>query len=128
LEFVKSSEQVKRGAWIALGTMMVGIGGVGVVIPVLPTTPFLLVAAFCYARGSKRLHDQLLNSRYLGAYIRAYERKEDLGWEGVAATLAILWAGMLVSLVLIDSLMVQAVLLIIGVLVTAHVLSLRKRA
>lgn len=128
MEFVKSSEQVKRGAWVALGTLMVGIGGVGVAIPVLPTTPFLLAAAFCYARGSKRLHDRLLGSRYLGAYIRAYERREGLGWEIVAATLAILWAGLIVSMVLMDSLMVRAVLLIIGVLVSVHVLTLRRRA
>jgi uncharacterized protein len=125
---MKSSGQVKRGAWVALGTVMVGIGGVGVVLPLLPTTPFLLLAVFCYARGSRRLHDWLLSSRYLGAYIRAYERREKLGWETAIITLAILWAGMTLSLILIDSVMVQAALLVIGIIVTAHVLSLRRRA
>jgi uncharacterized protein len=106
---------------------MVGIGGVGVVLPVLPTTPFLLLAAFCYARGSKRLHDRLLSSKYLGAYLRAYELREKLSWETTLFTLAILWGGMTLSVILIESLMAQAALLVIGIIVTAHVLSLRRR-
>lgn len=95
-------------------------------VPVLPTTPFLLLAAFCYARGSRRLHERLLASKYLGAYIRAYEKGEGINTMTVVGTLAFLWAGLIVSAILIDSILVMAILAVIGVLVSVHVINLRK--
>ena len=50
------------------------LGLVGVVLPLLPTTPFLLVAAFCFSRSSERLHQALLNNRYVGHLIRDWEQ------------------------------------------------------
>ena len=54
---------------LALGVLSTVLGAVGVVLPVLPTTPFLLLAVFCFARSSQRLHHYLLNHRVLGTYI-----------------------------------------------------------
>jgi uncharacterized membrane protein YbaN (DUF454 family) len=61
---------VTRLFWNACGLIFVGIGIVGAFVPLLPTVVFMLVAAFCFARGSPRLHDWLLNHRQFGPPIR----------------------------------------------------------
>jgi uncharacterized protein len=61
-----------RAVLIATGSLSVGLGVVGIVLPLLPTTPFLLLAAACYLRSSRRLHRWLLGNRVVGGYIRRY--------------------------------------------------------
>ena len=56
----------RRHLWMALGWAALGLGAIGVVLPLLPTTPFLIVAAYCFSRGSRRLHAWLLNHRVFG--------------------------------------------------------------
>lgn len=62
----------------ALGLMFVGLGLAGVFLPLLPTTPFLLLAAGCFARSSPAFHDWLLTHRLLGPYIRDWERDRSI--------------------------------------------------
>ena len=61
---------MSRVLLMTLGFILVAIGALGVVVPVLPTTPFLLLAAACFARSSQRFYDWLLNSRLFGDLIR----------------------------------------------------------
>lgn len=62
-----------RGLWLAAGMLFLGLGLLGVVLPVLPTTPFLLLAAACFARSSPRLHGWLLSHPMFGPPIRNWE-------------------------------------------------------
>lgn len=62
-----------RAAFIVLGTVFLGLGAVGLVLPVLPTTPFVLLAAACYLRASDRLHHRLVTSRTFGPTIVAWQ-------------------------------------------------------
>ncbi len=70
--------KVKETLYVGSGLLMVGLGAAGIVLPLLPTTPFLLLAAFLFARSSRRLHDWLLNHPQLGPYIHAFRDKTGL--------------------------------------------------
>lgn len=63
-----------RALFVVLGTVFLGLGALGLVIPVLPTTPFVLLAAACYLRASARLHQRLVHSRTFGPTIVAWQR------------------------------------------------------
>lgn len=63
-----------RLAWRAAGAVALLFGMLGIVLPLLPTTPFLLLAAFCFSRGSQRLHDWLLDHEYFGPPIRQWRQ------------------------------------------------------
>jgi uncharacterized protein len=93
------------GIWRALlmtgGTISVVLGVAGIVLPLLPTTPFLLLAAFCYARSSERCHRWLLTHRYLGPYIANWRRGQRLTRRQVVVSLIVVWATVLVTAVLV---------------------------
>jgi uncharacterized membrane protein YbaN (DUF454 family) len=97
---------------VIVGTVCVGLGIVGIFMPVLPTTPFLLLAAACYARSSPRFHSWLLNNKWFGSYIRNYlERK------GITIGVSIAFA--------VETLALKLILGIIAIGVSIHILSLR---
>jgi uncharacterized protein len=72
------STTLKARLYLIAGWISVALGIIGIPTPLLPTTPFLLLAAFCFARGSQRWHDWLVNHRVLGAYITAFRDQRGL--------------------------------------------------
>ena len=87
-----------RALWLALAVACLGVGAAGVVVPLLPTTPFLLVAAYAASRSSARLHAWLLGHRLFGATIRRWQehravaRRAKLAASGtMAASAAVLF-------------------------------------
>lgn len=63
---------------VAIGTVSIVLGVLGILLPILPTTPFLLLAAACYAHSSERFYVKLLTNRYFGPYIRDWREKRGM--------------------------------------------------
>jgi hypothetical protein len=113
---------------IASGTFFVGLGVLGMFLPLLPTTPFLLLAAWCFARSSKRFYDRLLNNRLSGPYIRNYRDGVGISRRRKALTLALLWLTIgSTSLLAVNSWWVRAALLAVAAGVTVHLLRMKTR-
>jgi uncharacterized membrane protein YbaN (DUF454 family) len=84
-------KQISKNVWIFAGTVCVGLGVLGVFLPVLPTTPFLLLAAFCYGRGSKRFYHWLVYRSWVGSYIRNYQYGHGIPLKQKVFTIILLW-------------------------------------
>jgi uncharacterized protein len=111
---------------VIAGTFFVGLGIVGIFVPVLPTTPFLLLAAACYARSSQRFYDWLLNNKWFGSYIRNYLERKGIPLRVKVVTLTLLWItiGSSVAFV-VETLVLKLILVIIAIGVSIHILSVR---
>lgn len=116
------TQQLKKWLLIAGGTASVIAGIIGIIIPVLPTTPFLLLAAICYMHGSERLYMALIRNRLCGSYIRNYLEGKGMTLKAKLLTLALLWViiGVTAGLV-VPTLWIRIVLLTVGIGVTIHI-------
>ncbi len=115
----------RRVLMIAGGTASAGIGIVGAFVPILPTTPFLLLAAYLYARSSDRLYGWLLGNRLIGDYLRRYYERRCMSGRHKLVTLGLLWGVLALSSALaVDAWWARSVLGGIGIAVTAHILML----
>jgi uncharacterized membrane protein YbaN (DUF454 family) len=126
----KDQSRLLRGLLVAAGTLCVAFGVVGAFVPVLPTTPFLLLAGVCFARSSERLHRWLFSNRLFGEYLRRYRDGEGLPLASKIATLVLLWAtiGPSALLAVPDRLWwARAALFAIAAAVTVHVLRIKTR-
>jgi len=108
---------------IALGCAAVGLGLVGIFVPILPTTPFLLLAAFFFGRSSPRFHAWLHTNRWFGAYLTNYRAGRGLPLREKVLTVCTLWVAILVSVVLVlSNWWARGSLLLIASAVTVHLL------
>ncbi|HZW01519.1 MAG TPA: YbaN family protein [Candidatus Deferrimicrobium sp.] len=103
-----------RAVLVVVGTAALVIGVIGIVVPVLPTTPFLLVAAACYARSSTRLYAWLLGQPSLGRIVAEWRRSRSLPPGVKARALLIVALTFAVSIVLVDGPELRLVLMAIG--------------
>jgi len=107
------------------GLAAVGLGVFGIFLPLLPTTPFLLLAAACFLRSSDRLYDWLIHHRWFGRTIRQYREHKAVSLQTKLATLLLLWITLAISGMVIDVLWLRLVLLLVGIGVTWHVSSMK---
>jgi len=122
----KTSNRFIRWVLIVAGTIFVGLGTLGIFLPILPTTPFLLLAAACYARSSKRFYDRLINNKWFGAYIKNYREGKGIPLKVKVYTISLLWITILFSaFFVINIFWVRVVLILIAVAVTVHVLIIK---
>ena len=82
----------RRSLWLVVGVTALGLGGAGVVLPLLPTTPFVLLAAFAFARSSPRLHAWLMNHRHFGPMIENWRREGAISRRTKALSVAVMVA------------------------------------
>lgn len=86
----KHDSLLVRCVLVGLGTLFVALGVIGIFLPLLPTTPFLLLAAACYARASTRFYNGLLNNRTFGPLIREWRAHRSLPWRVKVTTIAMM--------------------------------------
>ncbi|HNT77001.1 MAG TPA: YbaN family protein [Anaerolineae bacterium] len=116
----------RTGFFIAAGALAVGLGVVGIFIPVLPTTPFLLLAAACFVRSSPRLYHWLIHHRWFGATIRNYRDHHGITLRAKLFTLIVLWGGIGATVIFaVTNWWVRGALGVIAVGVTSHLLYLK---
>ena len=139
----KQGNKLVRILWLIAGTICVVLGTIGMVLPILPTTPFLLAAAACYCKSSERMYRWLLNNKWFGEYIRNYKEGRGLPLKTKITALTVLWVTIGFSTVFILHrllpaplvLPMQIVMIAVAVAVSTHILrlptfkkhSLRKR-
>lgn len=112
--------------FISLGSIFVILGTIGIFVPILPTTPFLLLAAACYGKGSKKLYQRLIDHRVLGYYIRSYLDGNGVPFSSKIWALTLVWISIGSSVIFfVEPLILRIMLLLIAMGVTAHILSLK---
>lgn len=96
----RDEEAVIRIVWLTAGMVSLALGGLGIVLPLLPTTPLVILAAFCFARSSPAFHDRLLNSPTFGPAIRDWRDNRAISRKGKIAAVCAMLAAMLISIAL----------------------------
>jgi uncharacterized membrane protein YbaN (DUF454 family) len=118
-------DPVRRAVYFAVGALSVGLGIIGIALPLLPTTCFLLLAAWCFARSSPRAERWLHENRVFGRYLRDYRERGVISSRARHVSLLTLWACIGVSaFVFVDRTWVVALLLVVAAAVTIHLVSL----
>ena len=115
-----------KGLLIATGVISVALGVLGIVVPLLPTTPFLLLAAACFVRSSPRLYNWLIHHKWFGDYIRFYREHRAIPLQDKIVTLVILWSVIsFTALRVVTAWWLRGLLAAIAVGVTLHILHLK---
>ena len=117
----------KRLFFLSLGTACLGIGAVGVVLPVLPTTPLVLASVFCFAKSSKRAEQLISNNRYFGSYIENYKNKQGVPLDVKIQSISFLWVVLIISMAFLNQNYLYILLIIVGIAVTIHILSFKTK-
>lgn len=118
--------RLRRWLLIGLGAIALGLGILGIFVPLLPTTPFLLLAAAAFVRSSEKLHDWLLNHRWFGTYIRNYREHRAITLRAKVLTLTMLWSTIGYAIIaVVEQWWVRGLLLLIAAGVTLHITRLK---
>lgn len=111
---------------IIIGTISLALGIIGIFVPLLPTTPFLLLTAALYFRGSPRLYQWLLSHKHLGPYIHNFRENKAIPLRAKIISLTLMWGTMLYCIFfLIPLIWVKVLMFFIAAGVTYHILSFK---
>ena len=122
----KLKSNFSRWVLIIVGSFFAGLGILGIFLPLLPTTPFLLLAAACYIRSSERLYNWLMNNRWIGRYIKNYLEGKGVPLKSKVFSISALWITIGYSVFFVVNIFpVRVILILIAIGVTMHLLSIR---
>lgn len=123
-EVHESRSKFAKGFFLLAGCLCVGLGILGVLLPIVPTTPFLLLAAACYARSSERFYVWLLTNRIFGSYIRDWRDNRGLSLPVKVWVISVLAATMGISIYFVPLNPVRILLALTGLGVSTYILRL----
>lgn len=117
--------KIQQTMLIILGSLFLATGTLGIFLPLLPTTPFLLLAAACYMRSSPQLYHWLINHQQLGPFIRNYREKKGIPKQVKILTLLLLWTTIGISIYVTQHNHLTIFLLMVAIGVSIHILKLK---
>lgn len=116
-------KQTQRILLIIAGSISLALGIIGILVPILPTTPFLLISAACYVRSSERLYVWLIHHKWFGSIIRNYREHKAIPLGTKIFAISMLWVTILYSsLMVVNQMWLKVVLILIALAVSAHIL------
>lgn len=116
---------MKNFLLIIIGSLAVALGVLGMFLPILPTTPLLLLAAACYIRASDKLYQWLIKNKYLGSYIKNYRENKGMAKKDKVVTIGTLWIGISISTFILPIQWIRILLVVIALLVSRYIFSLK---
>lgn len=109
---------------IILGSICLALGVIGIFLPLLPTTPFLLLSAALYVRSSDKLYQWLIHQKYLGEYIRNFREHKAIPLRAKIISITMVWITLTYcALAIADEVWLKAIFLVLAICVTWHILS-----
>jgi len=120
--------QFAKYLYLISGFILVAIGVIGIFLPLLPTTIFLILASICFLKSSPKANDWLRNHKILGGYIDNYQNKTGLTLNAKIANIITLWTSISLSAFLLtNELYIRIILLTIAIGVTTHLLMIKTK-
>jgi uncharacterized membrane protein YbaN (DUF454 family) len=119
-----SKHRLVRWLLIALGSVLVGIGVLGIFLPLLPSTVFFLMAAGCYGKSSPAAYTWLTTNRWFGRHLKDYKEERRATVGAKVMSIGSLWLGIGITEILIDNPWVRLLLVVIALGVTIHLVRL----
>ncbi|MDY9921139.1 MAG: YbaN family protein [Synergistota bacterium] len=123
----KECGRIKKTFLIVAGVVSIALGGIGVFLPLLPTTPFVLLAAGCFAGSSPAMHRWLCRSRFFGEYIENYRTNAGVSKSIKIRAIVFLWAGLALSAAAVHKPVVRIILAVVGMCVSTHLLMMKTK-
>lgn len=124
----KEVSKLKKKLYFFLGTLFLCLGMIGIVLPVLPTTPFLLLTAAYYMRSSERAYNWLMTNRIFGSYLKNYREGNGMPIKIKVITISFLWVVLLISaFIFVQILWIRVILFIVGISVSTHIILIRPK-
>ncbi|MCL2840705.1 MAG: YbaN family protein [Defluviitaleaceae bacterium] len=111
----------------ALGFLFLGIGAVGLFMPLLPTTPFVLLATVCFSYSNRRIYERLKRTPFFGSFIVNFEEKQGIPMSLKITSIILVWVSLSISMIALHILWAYILLGIIGVGVTIHLLTIKTK-
>lgn len=107
---------MRKALFVFAGLISLSLGIIGIFVPGLPTTPFLLLTAFLFMQSSPKLHKMLINNKFLGKYINNYYRRKGMTKKQKMYSLALMWSMISLSvIVFVDSVIIDFIIIALGV-------------
>jgi hypothetical protein len=120
---MKSSTKFKKIILITIGMVALILAIIGIIIPLLPTTPFLLLSAACFLKGSDRMYQWLINHKFFGNYIRNFREHKAIPLKTKVLAVSLLWLTILFSIIfIVQSVYLRILLAAIAIAVSVHIL------
>lgn len=115
---------IRRAFFFTAGIICLVVGLIGVIIPLIPTTPLLLLAAGCFVRSSEKLYHWVLYNKYFGDYVRAFREGKKIPLKTKVFAISLVWIFISISAIFfVDPIILKILLFIIALLVSLYISS-----